>query len=315
MMHRLQACQNQNELAGIVARFAPQIFHEIAGGLYILNDSKTTLSRLSGWLSHDHSPQTFSASSCWGLRRGRLHTSGFNDGDVPCQHLDGMGANAICVPLTAQGEMIGLLYLERREGQAFDFDRSKLYLELIAENLGLAIANLQLREKLTLLAIRDPLTGLFNRRHLDETLQRHTSDRGMEPLTCLMIDIDHFKRFNDEYGHDAGDMVMQHVGQSLRNVVGDEGVAYRYGGEEFTVLLPGKNREDGAALAEKIRATISSAALSHAGKLLGTVTVSLGVASSPEEGSLETLLSRADAALLQAKAEGRNRVVFNQFRP
>ncbi|MFX4366091.1 GGDEF domain-containing protein, partial [Acinetobacter baumannii] len=88
------------------------------------------------------------------------------------------------------------------------------YLELIAENVGLAIANLQLREKLTLMAIEDPLTGLFNRRHLDERVQRFASDELKTPLACLMIDIDHFKRFNDDYGHDAGDKVMQYVGRT-----------------------------------------------------------------------------------------------------
>jgi diguanylate cyclase (GGDEF)-like protein len=105
---------------------------------------------------------------------------------------------------------------------------------------------------------------------------------------------------------------MQYVGQSLRDIVGEGGVAFRFGGEEFTVLLPGRGGEDGAALAETIRTTMSSCALSYAGKLLDTVTVSIGVGSSPEEGSIETLLSRADAALLQAKAEGRNKVVFRR---
>jgi diguanylate cyclase (GGDEF)-like protein len=211
--------------------------------------------------------------------------------------------------LTAQGDMIGLFYLEEKEGQALHLDASRLYLELIAENVGLAIANLQLREKLTLMAIEDPLTGLFNRRYLDERVQRFASDELKTPLACLMIDIDHFKRFNDEYGHDAGDKVMQYVGRTLRDTLGDHGEAYRYGGEEFTALLPGMLKGDAAGLAEKVRTAVSGTAISHAGKLLGTVTISVGVATSPEAGPLDTLLARADAALLLAKAQGRNRVV------
>ena len=309
MMHRLQACQNQGELASIVARFAPQIFPGIAGGLYVLNENKNILNRSSDWLAPDNAGDSFPASACWGMRRGRAHANGFSDTDVPCQHLDDPDAIALCVPLTAQGDMIGLFYLEEKEGQALHLDASRLYLELIAENVGLAIANLQLREKLTLMAIEDPLTGLFNRRHLDERVQRFASDELNTPLACLMIDIDHFKRFNDEYGHDAGDKVMQYVGRTLRDTLGDHGEAYRYGGEEFTALLPGMLKGDAAGLAEKVRTAVSGTAISHAGKLLGTVTISVGVATSPEAGPLDTLLARADAALLLAKAQGRNRVV------
>ena len=309
MMHRLQACQNQSELADIVARFAPQIFPGIAGGLYVLNLSKTVLDRAAEWLAPHHSPDSFPASECWGLRRGRPHASGLSDGDVPCQHMDGDRTAALCVPLTAQGDMIGLIYLEEGKGAAIQLEQSRLYLELIAENVGLAIANLQLRENLRSLAIRDPLTGLFNRRHLDETLQRWADEHGLDLLTCLMIDIDYFKRFNDEYGHDAGDMVMQYVGQTIRDIVGDNGISCRYGGEEFTVLLPRQSEDEGEALAEALRRAISSVTPAHAGSTLGTVTVSLGIASSPHGGSIETLLSRADAALLYAKADGRDRAV------
>jgi len=309
MMHRLQACQNQRELAAVVARFAPEIFAGIAGGLYVLNESKNILNLSAGWLAPEHAGDSFPASACWGMRRGRAHSTGFSDTDVPCQHLDGTDAISLCVPLTAQGDMIGLLYLEEKDGRALELDTSRLYLELIAENVGLALANLQLREKLTLLAIRDPLTGLFNRRHLDERLQRLGSDEATIPLACLMIDIDHFKRFNDQYGHDAGDIVMQHVGRTLRDILSSHGEAYRYGGEEFAALLPRLRKDDARELAERVRTAVSAIALSHAGKLLESVTISVGVAVSPSDGPVETIISRADAALLVAKAEGRNRVV------
>jgi diguanylate cyclase (GGDEF)-like protein len=309
MMHRLQACQNQNELAGVVARLAPEVFPTLSGGLYILNESKTNLFRAARWRQPKHAEDNFPASSCWGLRPGRPHMSGVHDTDVPCQHLEGADVSALCVPLTAQGEMIGLLYLEKSEEGLADVMSSPLYLELIAENVGLAIANLQLREKLTEFAIRDPLTGLFNRRHLEETLQTHLTDHPKEPIACLMIDIDHFKRFNDQFGHDAGDMVMRYVGQTLRDTVGQAGSAFRFGGEEFTILLPNYDEEGGTEFAEAIRRKVNSTTLSQAEQMIGTVSVSVGVATSPEGGSGETLVTRADAALLVAKADGRNRVV------
>lgn len=307
MMHRLQACQNQVELADVVARYSPQIFPGIAGGLYFLDEMRATLARAAAWLEPVDASETFPASACWGLRRVRPHASGSGESDVPCQHLHGGNAATLCVPLTAQGEMIGLLYLEGDGAEWSGVNRSRLYLELIAENVGLAIANLQLRDKLIALSVRDPLTGLFNRRFLDETLAQAAASNEM--LACLMIDIDFFKRFNDEFGHDAGDVVMQYVGQILRDTIEPDGRAFRFGGEEFTILLPGRTEDEAIAVAENVRQKVSSAALSHAGKMLGIVTVSLGVAGSPNEGSTGTLITRADAALLQAKAEGRNKTL------
>jgi len=310
MMHRLQACENQHELADVVARFAPQIFPGIAGSLYTLNEDKSSLAQAGTWLEPVNAQAAFSANACWGLRRGRPHMSGIGDGDVTCLHIEGSGVTASCFPLTAQGDMIGLLYLEERDGRVPVLENARLYLELIAENVGLAVANLQLREKLTDLAVRDPLTGLFNRRFLDDTLHRRGRDDADEPLVCLMIDIDHFKGFNDKFGHDAGDLVMQYVGQILRNAAAGYGYAFRFGGEEFTILLPDHSEEGGFQFAEMLRAQISSAALSHSGQILGAVSVSIGVAVSPGEGAVDTLVSRADAALLDAKAKGRNRTVL-----
>ncbi|MEI3850659.1 MULTISPECIES: sensor domain-containing diguanylate cyclase [Ensifer] len=309
MMHRLQACQSQDELAEVVARFAPQVFPNLAGHLYVLNDSRTLLTRVGSWLDPQHSAPSFPSSACWGLRRGRPHVSNRGHSDIACQHLDDDGAVGLCVPLTAQGDTIGLLYFEERSDETFAVEASRLYLELIAENIGLAVANLQLREKLTSLAVRDALTGLLNRRCLDEALNREPRGQGGKPLTCLMIDIDHFKRFNDEFGHDAGDVVMQYVAQIIVDTVADAGSAYRFGGEEFTVLLPEAGEAAGFELAERLRTRIGTTPLSHRGRILGTVAVSVGIASAPDDGPVATLLTRADAALLDAKNHGRNRSV------
>lgn len=309
MMHRLQACQTENELADIVARFAPQIFPDHPGGLYILSADKAVLNRTGTWLEPQHSDAVFSIDACWALRRGRPHISGVTGTDVPCQHLHGEASATLCVPLTAMGEMIGLLYLEKPEDETASAAGSQLYLELIAENVGLAIANLQLRNTLTDLAERDALTGLFNRRFLQEKLEQHKKASRQEKLACMMIDIDHFKRFNDMFGHDAGDMVIQHVGQILADTLAERGTAFRFGGEEFTVLVPERTEDECYALAEELRENTSRALLSHDGRPLGRVSISIGVAASPEDGPVQTLVSRADAALLMAKANGRNQTV------
>ncbi|WP_283194641.1 sensor domain-containing diguanylate cyclase [Rhizobium sp. AN80A] len=310
MMHRLQACQAQDELAEVVALFAPQIFPDLAGNLYIMNESRSTLSRISSWHEPRRSEPVFPATACWGLRRGRPHASSREHGDISCQHLDHQDAMGLCVPLTAQGDVVGLLYFEERPQGHIQAEASRLYLELIAENIGLAAANLQLRDKLTNLSIRDALTGLYNRRSLDEDVNHHARDREMEQLCCMMIDIDHFKRFNDEFGHDAGDEVMRYVAQTIVDTIGEAGRAYRFGGEEFTVLLPGISDTEGFDIAERLRSNIRGLPLSHRGRILGPISVSIGVGSLAERAAVSTLLTRADAALLEAKAQGRNMTVM-----
>ena len=307
MMHRLQACETQQELAEVVICFAPQTFPELAGGLYVYDEGCNALALAGAWRSPAHSAISFPPTACWGVRRGHTHASGGGANDVSCPHINRGDTSALCVPLAAQGETIGLLYFEEREGLARPLSPpSTLYLELMSENIALALANLRLRERLANLASHDALTGLMNRRSLDEALNRCAQD---DEIACIMMDIDHFKRFNDEFGHDAGDAVMQHVAQIAREVIAERGCAYRFGGEEFTVLAANVRSDEAMILAETLRTRIAAAPLAHHGRMLGHITVSLGFAVSPEDGPPATLLRRADAALLRAKSSGRNRTV------
>lgn len=212
------------------------------------------------------------------------------------------------MPLNAQGDTIGLLYFEERSGLVPAQPAQRLYLELLSDNVALTLANLRLRERLANLAVRDGLTGLFNRRSLDAALNQFAREPGRQ-LACVMIDIDHFKRFNDSFGHDAGDAVMQHVAQVMIDVVGAAGAAYRFGGEEFTLLLPGFDEAAARQIAEALRVRIAEGPLAHHGRMLGHITISLGLAVAPDDGPAATLLQRADAALLQAKSLGRDRTV------
>ncbi|WP_439527626.1 diguanylate cyclase [Pannonibacter sp.] len=307
MMHRVQACEKLGELADVVSRFLPQLFPHLPGGLYVVNDSHTALSPLTSWLEPQSASPRFATKDCWGLRRGRPHASKDAENDVSCAHVASDGIPSLCMPLTAQGDTIGMLYLEGQEETAAAVQDARIYLEIIAENLGLAIANLQLRERLMRLAVQDSLTGLLNRRSLDEALHTLAQDNTPGDLCCLMIDIDHFKHFNDEFGHDAGDVVMQSVAGLLIDIVGPQGQIYRFGGEEFTVLLPDARLDGALALAERIRTRIATTPLTHRGRILGTITVSIGLATSPHGGSIPTLRTRADLALLTAKESGRNR--------
>ena len=165
-------------------------------------------------------------------------------------------------------------------------------------------------------AIRDPLTGLFNRRYLDETLPRELSrcQRSGEPLAVAMLDLDHFKHFNDVYGHEAGDLVLKMVGLSLHQSLRTSDMACRYGGEELTVVMPGSSLDDAWTRLDTLRQIIWQLHLLYRGDELSVITVSIGVAAAePEEKDATTLLGRADAALYQAKAQGRNQVVASCF--
>ncbi|MFB2551175.1 sensor domain-containing diguanylate cyclase [Ensifer soli] len=308
MLHRMQACQSRVELAEVVARFVPQIFPGLAGRLYVLDDARAELVTLGLWSTPRHSLSAFAADCCWGLRRGRPHVSNRDSSDVSCQHLTEGDMPGLCVPLTAQGEMIGLLYFEERASHASAAETARLYLEIIAENIGLALANLQMRDRLSALASHDPLTGLLNRRALEEALRR-LGHGGGDALACLMIDIDRFKRFNDEFGHEAGDRVMQHVARRIEDSLGAAGRAYRFGGEEFAVLLHGDDARLAVECGETIRRAIGDVPLSHNGQTLGPVTVSIGAAEGLASEPATGLLARADGALLMAKSSGRNRVV------
>jgi diguanylate cyclase (GGDEF)-like protein len=193
---------------------------------------------------------------------------------------------------------------------AFSESRLQLF-QTVAEQISLALANLALRETLRRQAIRDGLTNLFNRRYMEETLEREISraQRKDAGLGLLMIDIDHFKSFNDDYGHDAGDMVLREVGGLLLNRTRKEDVACRYGGEEFLIIIPETGEDDALARAEELQAALCAMHLTYHERMLREVTVSIGVAVFPRHGSnVDNLLKAADLALYAAKRAGRNRV-------
>lgn len=323
----LQTCANSEEACAAIARFGPQLFPTGTGAIYLLHASRNYVERVALW---DHDAESgkreagFPPADCWALRRGRLHAVGAQSAAMVCAHVARNGGTVrpyICAPMMAQGETLGLLHLQSGSGGgpavAALFDGKQQLAAAVAEQIALALSNLNLRETLRQQSVRDPLTGLYNRRFLEEAMDRELSrlERKNLPLSVIMIDVDNFKSFNDTFGHEAGDAVLRDLGGVLQRNVRGSDIACRYGGEEFTIILPEANIEIGRQRAEILREAVRELRLMHNGKSLGAVTLSLGVACFPEHGRRrDHLLQAADASLYEAKHRGRNCVVVSSVK-
>jgi diguanylate cyclase (GGDEF)-like protein len=313
MAHRMQAAHTDEELADVLRCFLPRALPSTPGALYVHNNSRTILTRLAEWGDIADLPEGFSPDDCWALRRGQGHALTAPGSDVVCTHVTDPGTIYHCEPVLAGGQVIGLLYLkglvEAEEG---------FRLTVLTENIALALANHQLQRGLREQSIRDPLTNLFNRRYLEETLEievaRAARTRG--PLAAVMCDVDHFKRFNDTFGHDAGDALLRAVGTLIQAHFRDGDIACRYGGEEFAIVAPGADVTQLARRAERLAGAIRDMAVHHAGQSLGSITMSFGVAALQDgERDGAAVLRTADAALYKAKKLGRDRVVIADQTP
>lgn len=311
MAHRMQAARTDDELAQIIHVFVPRVLPGIAGALYAHNNSRNLLVPIAGWGGVAIDQDGFAPDQCWALRRGQSHYVTEPGGDIVCGHAH---ADEVyhCEPLLAGGEVIGVLYLRGR----IDAE-GRFRLTVLSENIASALVNHRLQRSLREQTIRDPLTGLFNRRYMEETLTLEIAraSRSGAPLSLVMCDVDHFKRFNDEFGHDAGDAVLQAVAAEMRSRFRDGDVICRFGGEEFTIIAPGTSAEALMSRVEKVRQAISELNVTQKGRTLGSTSMSFGIAtwskSMAKDGS--TLIQAADAALYQAKRDGRNRALISQL--
>ena len=309
MTQRLQGCENFADVINVAQLFAPNIAPGISGRLYILDRDPWQMRCVAEWLSPEGKQEPFHPDECWAVRRGQSHPPVNGEPDIACYHLPESRANqSLCVPLIAQGEAIGLLSFQNITPETAP---SRAYLELMAEALGLALANQRLRDALLEKALYDPLTGLRNRHHLEDTMRTQIGQaiRNNEPVSCLMIDIDHFKNINDRFGHEAGDRVIKSVAAIVQRAAHDNGVAFRYGGEEFLALLTGQDEAGAHACATEIYNGVHGLALRYGLSDIGPVDVSIGIACYPQHVQSDNLLRAADVALYRAKELGRARIV------
>ncbi|WP_341212126.1 diguanylate cyclase [uncultured Limimaricola sp.] len=310
----LQSSRSLDELFEMVGRFMSHILPGSEGSVYVYSNSRDVLVGSASWNGGHHCDH-IRAEDCWGLRRGRTYAFGSAEVDFPCGHSESQDDRpSFCFPVLAHGETVGLLHLKAKDGVSLEeFRTSQKLAQMCAEQISLAIANVQMRDQLHDRSIRDPLTGLYNRRHLTETLRRQLdrAQREDRSLSILSIDVDHFKRFNDTHGHDAGDMVLRAVGSVLEQVCDGDETACRMGGEEFMLLLPDLSMPAAALRAEALRSAIERISVRYGEKNLPRITISVGVAVYPEDGAMpQQLMKAADDALYDAKGRGRNQVAI-----
>jgi len=320
MRELLQSCSTIQEMPPIITVSITKLFPNADGALFLINNSRTYLQSVARWgdFPEEVDENVFEPDACWGLRRGRIHeVEDIKIGPI-CPHLKHMPlAPYMCLPLIAKGDILGLLHLRIKPPISEEDSRNtiadlKETVLIFAEYLSLSIANIRLWERLTDQSIRDPLTGLFNRRYIEETIQREIlrAAKNQTKIGIIMADIDHFKNFNDTHGHKAGDELLIKLADFFKFEIRGSDIACRYGGEEFILILPEASIEGTYKRAEHIREEVKNLKVYFHDQLLPSITLSMGITIYPDHGiELNDLIQVADTALYKAKEQGRDRII------
>ena len=299
----IQAAQDESQLNAAVAQILREMVPESSGYFALVSPSRDMV-EIGGFWGFDKVPDSFPPSDCVALQLGRKIHRSESLVHLPCRHVHG-DSDCICLPLRGASGFLGVLHVQsttpilRKRADSIG---------LFSAQVTLGLTNLRMRDALRSQTVRDSLTGLFNRRYFDETLQRELAAyrRDGAPISVLMLDLDHFKKVNDTYGHAAGDDALRAMGRLMKSSFRESDVICRYGGEEFAVILINTDLTKAYSKAESFRRLVEQNELSWNGRDLGHLTASIGVASCTEFEEPENLVQAADAALYQAKRMGRN---------
>ena len=316
MVELLESCRSLEEAYDVVTRRILHLLQDTSGALYMITPSRNLLEYVGRWGDPTlEFEKTFDPEDCWGLRRNKPHGMEAEAADLICKHVEAAHCapgGYLCVPMVAHGEVMGLLHI--RYANANKIARSIIAnsAKAASEQLSLILANLRLRDTLRNQSIRDPQTGLFNRRYMEDSLDRELSraERSAKPVVVAMLDIDHFKHLNDTYGHSAGDAVLRDWSNLLKSRFRGSDIVCRYGGEEFVIILPDISVDNARPRLEQLRQDLKRVVVRQDGQTIDGVTVSMGIAYYPIHGRTnQSLLHTADKALYQAKELGRDCIV------
>jgi diguanylate cyclase (GGDEF)-like protein len=321
MSEMVQVCNTTEEIYGVMQHYFSLFFPDTAGCLHIYEKEIQHLKPVVFWGDSAYRSAPFLSEECWALRQGKPYLAQTELTSPLCSHLEGFpGDESLCAPLMVREEVLGLLHilvsrtsshssgtvkqsvLESKQGLAI----------IIAEHLSLALVNIRLRENLRRQSILDPLTGLYNRRFLNESLKReaHSMKRHNYSIGILMIDVDHFKKFNDTYGHECGDTVLRDLGRFLQDNTRGDDIVCRYGGEEFVLILSKAGWDQTLIKAQNLCLSIREDLKVFWQDTTHNITVSVGASLCSPGQSLEKSLNKADNALYLAKTQGRDQVAW-----
>lgn len=314
MTSLLQSCENLAEAFEVITPTLEQLFPDASGTFYLASGFGESLELRASWGDERARAAVgqIDPSDCWALRRGHTHEVGIGRTVNPrCRHAADDCGPAICIPLVAHGTALGVVHLHSHDHvDMAQVEHWRNRAATFADSMSLSLANLRLRESLHSMSMRDTLTGLYNRRFMEEALDRELRrmERSGRPLVVAMLDLDLFKAINDDYGHEAGDIMLREIAALMDGFRQGSDIACRYGGEEFILILPEVDPDIAHRRLERFRETVSDLSVRVDNEHVIGVTVSIGIAAFPLAGrTAEELLRAADTALYRAKAAGRNR--------
>jgi diguanylate cyclase (GGDEF)-like protein len=320
MGNLLQACHAEEETYNILINVCKELFPSDSGGLYMADGSRKTFRMVASWGSSLPHNQVLDSEACWTLHDNKVHLVKDSETEPLCPHLcSSLNNGYLCVPIDTLDQTLGVLHLcfsQHESGYSDNesrhlFELKRIVIIRVIEQYALSLANLRLRESLRMESIRDPLTDLYNRRYMEESLEREArrAKRNHSSIGIIMLDIDHFKRFNDTHGHEAGDVALKELGALLQSSIRGEDIACRYGGEEFLLILPDTTLKIAEKRAEELLSQVRKLNIAYQGEFFH-FTVSVGVSAFFEDSpSVQEVINAADKALYQAKEKGRNQVV------
>ena len=308
----LRACHTTDEAYSVITRIAQQMFPALSGALYVITSSRNLVQMAASWGKSPCPERSFGPDECWSLRRGRMHWVEDIQSGLLCKHLPSPPPSAyLCVPMMAQSEALGFLYLGQ-EGAGRIVEAQQRLAVAMGEHIAMALSNLHLHETLRSQSIRDPMTGLFNRRFMEESLELELrrAARGQHTLGIIMVDLDRFRDFNQAYGREAGDAALRELGTLLQANVRKEDIACRFAGQRFAVILPQGALEVTCQRAAMLLEITRNLHVKLRSQAVGSIKVSLGVSVFPHHGrTVDSVLRAAEAALQRAKEAGGNQVV------
>ena len=311
----LQGCLTTEDAGEVIARVGPRLFPAEHGSLWAISQPNKTVEPIVQWPTANAVVREFPTTGCYALRSSRTYFVEDMQVGPLCNHLDTpLPASYICIPLITRGETTGMLHLSHPRGRlSAQIDRKLA--TTAAGRIALALANLRLRAELHTLSVRDLVTGLFNRRYMEESLERevHRATRNQRQVGIIVLDLDGLQHLNEHFGRDVGDAWLREAGRTMQQAVRGSDIVSRSGAEAFTIIMPDTTSAATLQRAEQLRTTLKELRAQHQGAASAPFKCSLGLSLFPDHGSTgEAVLRAAEAASKRAKSEGRGRVLIGE---